>query len=180
MSPIFVALVLTFAFVVTARYLYIRRTRTKFEKLHLEALEEQKAFLKSFSGSTFDYFSAFDFEVGMFSHVSPFPRRVSDQWRYRISLEGSEAEDVVTITHEISECTIGRLIEKLSNIEKPLYLYRKENDRFWVHGTKQKYLVEHVLATLGEVDDLTLEKLNERLNKEDAKAWLNLQAQKIV
>lgn len=175
MSPVFPALVLVFVLVITVRYLYIRRTGRKFRALHLEALEEQEAFLESFSASSFDDFSAFDFEVGSFSHVSPFPSRNSDEWRYRIYLESPEADDVVTITHEISECTIGRLIEKLSSLEKPLYLYRKENDRFWVHGAKRKYLVEHVLATLGEADDLTLEKLIERLSKEDAKAWFNPQ-----
>jgi hypothetical protein len=40
-------------------------------------------------------------------------------------------------------------------LEKPLYLQRKENNKFWVHGRKQRYLLEHIMVTLGEVDDLT-------------------------
>jgi hypothetical protein len=99
---------------------------------------------------------------------------VEGKWKYRIYLSSSEAEDIVTITHEISECTVGRVIERMLSLEKPLYLKRKEDGCFWVHGKKQRYLVEHVMATLGEVDDLTPKKLRERLSIEDAKAWLDL------
>lgn len=170
----FAALILIFAVVIIARYLLVRKTRRKFWKLYHKSLQEQEAFLEAFNVSPFRDFSAFDFKLGRFSHVSPFPSKVGDEWRYRIYLGSSEADEVVTITHEISECTLGRVIEKLLNLEKPLYLQRKKDDRFWVHGKRQRYLVEHVMATLGEVDDLTPKKLRQRLNKEDARAWLNL------
>ena len=171
----FVALILIFAVVITVRYLLVRKTRRKFWKLYYEALEEREAFLEAFNVSPLNDFSAFDFKHGSFSHVSPFPSKVGGEWRYGIYLGSSESDDVVTITHEISECTVGRVIERLLNLEKPLYLQRKEADKFWVRGKKQKYLVEHVMATLGEVDDLTHKRLRERLNKEDANAWLNLE-----
>ena len=170
----FVALVLVFAVVIVVRYLLVRKTRRKLWKRYYEALREQETFLKTFSVAPFDDFSAFDFGLGRFSHVSPFPKSIEDGWRYGIYLSHSEAEDTVTITHEISECAVGRVIERLLDLEKPLYLQRKEDDKFWVNGKKQRYLVEHVMATLGEVDDLTPKKLRQRLNKEDARAWLNL------
>ncbi len=170
----FGALILIFTVVITVRYLLVRKTRRKFLKLYHEDLEEQEAFLEAFNVSSFDDFSAFDFKHGNFSHVSPFPNRIEGEWRYRIYLSGSEIDDVVTITHEISECTLGRVIEKLVNLEKPLFLQRKEDNKFLVHGEKQRYLVEHVMATLGEVDDLTHEKLMQRLNKKDAEAWIKL------
>jgi len=170
----FAALILIFALVFLVRYLLFRKARTKYQKFHIETLKEQEDFLKSFNVSPFNDFSAFDFDYGSFSHVSPFPSRISGEWRYRIFLNSPEADDVVTVAHEISECTLGRVIEKLLNLDKPLYLYRKEDDKLWVHGKKQKYVIEHVLATLGEVDDLTHEKLRQRLDKEDAEAWLNV------
>jgi len=169
-----VLLILIFAVMIIVRYSLLRKTRRKLWKRHYEALQEQETFLKAFNDTLFDDFSAFDFRLGRFSHVSPFPKLVEGGWRYRICLSRSEAEDIATIAHELSECTLGRVIEGLLNLEKPLYLQRKEDDKFWVRGKKQKYLVEHVMATLGEVDDLTHKKLMERLNKEDAKAWLNL------
>jgi len=172
----FVALGLIFAVVVVVRYLLVRKTKRKFWKLHNEALEELETFLEAFSVSPFNDFSAFDFRLGRFSHVSPFPSKAGGEWRYRIYLDGSESDDVDTVTHEISECTLGRVIENLGNLKKPLFLLRKEDDKFWVRGKKQRYLVEHVMATLGEVGDLTHEKLRHRLNKEDAKSWLNLGA----
>lgn len=170
----FAALILIFAVIIMARYLLVRKTRRKLWKLYYDALQEQEMFLKAFNVTSFDDFSAFDFRLGRFSHISPFPKWVEGGWRYRVNLIRSEAEDITTITHEISECTLGRIIEGLLNLEKPLYLQRKEDDKFWVHGKKQKYLVEHVMTTLGEVDDLAHEKLRQRLNKEDAKTWLNL------
>ena len=173
-NPGLAALFLIFAVVITVRYLLVRKTRRKFWKHYYEALQEQETFLKTFNVTPYDDFSAFDFRLGRFSHVSPFPKLVEGEWRYRIYLSVSEAEGITTITHEISECTLGRVIEILLNLEKPLYLQRKEADKFWVHGKKQKYLVEHVMATLGEVDDLTRKTLSQRLNKEDAKAWLTL------
>lgn len=169
----FVALILIFAVVITVRYLLVRKTRRKLLKRYYEALQEHETFLNTFDATPFNDFSEFDFRLGRFSHVTPFPKLVEGEWRYGICLSGSEAEDIATITHEISECTLGRVIEKLANLEKPLYLQRKETDRFWVYGKKQRYLVEHVMATLGEVNDLTYKNLMERLNKEDAKAWLD-------
>lgn len=170
----FAALILVFAVVVIASYSLDRKTRRKFQKRYYEALQEQETFLEAFNVSPFRDFSAFDFKLGRFSHVSPFPSKVGAEWRYGIFLSSSDVDDVGTVTHEISECTLGRVIERLLNLEKPLYLQRKEDDKFWVHGRKQKYLVEHVMTTLGEVDDLTREKLKQRLNREDANAWLNL------
>jgi len=168
----FALLILISAVIIIMRYLLMRKTRERLWRHYYEALQERKAFLKSFNAV--DDFSAFDFELGRFSHVSLFPRLVKGEWRYRIYLDSSDVEDVGTITHEISECTIGRVIERLLNLEKPLYLQRKEDDKFWVHGKKQRYLVEHVMATLGEADDLTPNRLQQRLNKEDAEAWLNI------
>jgi hypothetical protein len=170
----YVVLFLIFAFLIILRYLLVRKTRRKLWSRYYEILQEQETFLKTFGVTPFEDFSAFDFRLGGYSHVSPFPNLVQGEWRYRIHLTSSEAEDIVTITHEISECTLGRVIEKLLSLEKPLYLKRKEDDKFWVHGKKQKYLIEHVITTLGEADDLTQTKLWQRLNKEDAKAWLNL------
>lgn len=169
----FATLILIFAVVIMVRYSLARKNQRELWKLYGEALKEHEAFLKAFSVSPFDDFSAFDFRLGRFSHVRPFPNLVEGEWRYGICLSSLEAEDIVTITHEISECTLGRIIERLANLEKPLYLQRKENDRFWVSGKKQRYLVEHVLATFGEVDNLTYKRLMERLNNEDAKAWLD-------
>lgn len=171
----FVSLILIFAVVMTVRFLLVRKTRRKSLKHYYEALQEKENFLKTFNVIPFDDFSAFDFRPGRLSHVSPFPRLVEGEWRYGIYLSRSGIEDITTIAHEISECTLGRVIEGLFNLDKPLYLQRKEDDRFWVHGKKQKYLVEHVMTTLGEVGDLAHEKLKQRLDKEEAKTWLNLE-----
>jgi len=173
-NPGFFVLILIFAVVITVRYLLIRNTRRKLLKHYFGALEERETFLETFNVTPFDDFSAFDFETGRFSHVSPFPSRNDGEWRYRIRLSRSEADVVATIAHEISECTLGRAIEKLLNLEKPLYLQRKEDDKFWVHGKKQRYLAEHVMATLGESDDLTHKELTQRLNAKDVRAWLDL------
>ncbi len=170
----FFMLVLVLAVVIGARYLLMRKARRNVWTRYSEELREQENFLKAFSVTSFDDFDAFDFILGGFSHVSPFPAMVEGEWRYRIYLSRSEAEDITTIAHEIAECTVGRVIERLLNLEKPLYLLRKEDDKFWVQGRKKKYLVEHVMATLGEVEDLTQMELMERLEKEDAEAWLNL------
>jgi hypothetical protein len=170
----FVALILIFAVVVMARYLLLSKTRRRLWQRYREALREREAFLKSFNPSSFEDFSAFDFQLGRFSYVSPFPKLVNNQWRYRIYLSRSEVEDIPTIVHEISECTLGRVIEKLLNLKKPLYLQRKEDNSFLVHGKKQRYLIEHVMTTFGEAEDLTQKKLSQRLDKEDAKAWLKI------
>jgi hypothetical protein len=169
----FVVLVLIFAVLVITRYLLLSKRERKLWRRYHETLQEREAFLRSFNARPFEDFSAFDFRLGRFSHVLPFPRFVEGEWRYRIYLDCSEAEDVVTITHEISECAVGRVIERLLRLEKPLYLLRKENGKFWVHGRRQRYLIEHVMVTLGEIGDLTPKKLRDRLNKEDAEIWLN-------
>lgn len=173
-NPGFAVLILISAVVIATRYLLLRRTRRRLLERYSEALQEQEAFLKAFDVTPFDDFSAFEFRFGRFSHVSPFPKMIEDKWMYSIYLSRSEGEDIATITHEISECTVGRVIERLLSLEKPLYLQRKEYGRFWVHGKKQRYLVEHVMTTLGEAEELPPEKLRERLNKEDARAWLNV------
>jgi len=169
-----IALILILVSVTLARYFLLRKSRSRHLKFYQEALQNQETFLKAFNVTRFDDFSLYDFELGRFSYVFPFPRLIEGEWRYRIYFSRSEAEDVATIIHEISECTIGRVIEKLLNLEKPLYLQRKENNKFWVHGKKQRYLVEHLITTLGEVDDLPFRKLTERLNKDDIKIWLSI------
>lgn len=166
-------LILIFAIVTVVHYLLVRKTRSRLRERYHEVLQEQEAFLKSFGVTPFDDFSSFDFGNGRFSHVSPYPRSVEGDWRYVIYLMDSEAEDTATITHEICECSIGRVIENLLGLEKPLYLQRKINDKFWIRGKKKKYVVEHVMATLGEADDLTHKKLKQRLHEEDATFWLN-------
>jgi len=172
-NPGVIVLVLILSVLFATRYLVLRKTGRRLWHRYREALREREVFLKSFNPSSFEDFSAFDFGLGHFSHVSPFPKQVGDEWRFRIYLSGSEAEDLQTIVHEISECTIGRLIEKLLNLKKPLYLQRKEDDKFWLHGKRQRYLVEHVVTTLGEAEELNREKLFQRLEKEDAETWLN-------
>jgi hypothetical protein len=57
------------------------------------------------------------------------------------------------------------------NLNKPLYCQRSEDNKFWVKGKKQYYLIEHIMATLGEINDLTPEKLRERLSKEEIESW---------
>jgi len=174
-SGFVVLLTIIVVVLIVRRYLLLRKFHKKLWKRYYDDLQEQEAFLKTFDAAYFDDFSSFDFRLGGFSHISPFPKRVEDEWRYIIYLSRSEIEDIITITHEISECTIGRVIEKLLRLKKPLYLQRKENDNFWVKGKRQKYLVEHVMATLGEIDDLTHKELRQRLSKEDLEAWLNLE-----
>jgi hypothetical protein len=128
---------------------------------------EIEEFLKCFCPSFFTDFSFFEFEIDNESFIEPFPRKISGEWRYIIHLSHLEVEDLVVITHEITECTIGRLIEKLLCLDKPLYLKRKEENNFWVHGKHQKYLLEHVVATLSEIGHVENEKLKERFAKED-------------
>lgn len=169
----YIVLIFVGAFIV--RYVWIIRASKKTSKFYVKALQDQKTFLKTFALTPFSDFSSFSFYVGRFnfSYVSPFPESVEGKWRYRIVLTRSESEDITTINHEITECTMGRLIETMLNLEKPLHLQRKEHNKFWIHGKKQKYVIEHVLTTLSEIDDLTSETLKERINKEDMKTWLN-------
>ena len=175
-QPIDIAIVvLIFVVLSIGRYVWIRRTRRRTSELYAKALQDQETFLKTFLLAPFRDFSSFNFYQGHldFGHVSPFPEFAEGQWRYRIVLNGSESEDIATINHEISECTVGRLMENLLNLDKPLYLQRKEHDKFWIHGKKQKYLIEHLLTTLGEISDLTNDTLETRVNKEDREIWLN-------
>ena len=96
----FVVLALIFVVVIVVRYLLVRKTRRRLWKLYYEDLEEQEAFLEAFNVSSFNDFSAFDFNLGSFSHVSPFPKLIEGDWRYRIYLSSSEVEDIVTVTHD--------------------------------------------------------------------------------
>jgi len=168
----FAALILILVVVIVVRYLLLRKTRRRSRNRYIEASPEQEAFLNNFNVVPYDDFSAFDFMLGSFSHISPFPRLVEGEWRYTVYLTSSEVEDMITLSHEISECTLGRVIENQLNLKKPLYLQRIEDHKFWVHGKKQKYLIEHFIATLGEVDELTPEKLGERLHKEEIKSLI--------
>jgi len=168
-------LVLIFVAAFIARYMWLRRIRKRTSELYFKALQEQETFLTIFVLAPFSDFSLFNFYLGRFnfSYISPFPESVEGQWRYKIVLTRSETEDITIINHEITECTVGRLIENLLSLDKPLYLQRKQHDKFWIHGKKQKYHIEHILTTLGEIDELTNEELKTRLNKEDLKTWLN-------
>jgi hypothetical protein len=71
----------------------------------------------------------------------------------------------------LTECTVGRLIERILNLKKPLYIERKESDKFWVHGKKGKYLLEHVVTTLSEIGKVENEKLRDRFSEEDFKEF---------
>jgi len=161
LAVIFIAI----ALLTTIRYLILRKHRNI---LHKEDKKVQE-FITSFNPSSFSDFSLFDFKTGSISYVSPFQNKESEEWRYTIFLSQTKTEDLTTITHEITECTIGRLIEKLLNLEKPLYLKRKREGKFWVHGKRQKYLLEHMITTLTEIGQVDSEELKERLAKEDFK-----------
>jgi len=154
------------------RFVTMRRSRRRLGQLSTEIDREIKEFLADFTPSTFEDFSALNFKLGTDSYCAPFPHKNADgELEYSVYLSRHDAEDVATITHELTEWTIGRLIEKLLDLNKPLYLKRKQEDKFWMHGTKQKYVLEHVLTTLGETSDTTDILLRERLAKEDIKAW---------
>jgi hypothetical protein len=88
-----------------------------------------------------------------------------------VYLAKADFEDIDTIVHEITECTVGRMIERLLQLKKPLYLLRKQENKFWIDGKQQKYLVEHILTTLGELDSISAEKLGERVAAEDIEKW---------
>jgi len=153
------------AFMTVIRYLIFRKQHKIFSK-EKEKIQE---FIANFNPSSFSNFSLFDFKVGRISCVSPFPSKESAEWKYTIFLSPPKIEDLTTITHEITECTIGRLIEKLLDLEMPLYLKRKKEDKFWVHGKHQKYLLEHMVTTLSEIGKVGNEELKQRFSKEDFK-----------
>ena len=166
---ILIALAVTLTLI---RFLTLRRSRRRFNQLSMEINKEINEFLANFRPSTFEDFSALDFKLGAYSHCAPFPRKdVDGELIYSIYLSRHDAEDVATITHELTGWTIGRLIEKLLDLNKPLYLQRKQEDKFWIHGTKQKYVLEHVLTTFSETIDTSDLISRERLAKEDVKAW---------
>jgi len=133
--------------------------------------KETELFLTTFDPSKFTEFDTFTFQVGSFSHVSPFPAQSDGEWRYTIYLANPEAEEIDTITHEITECTIGRIIERLLELKKPLYLHRKQEEKFWVSGRRQKYILEHLLTALSEFHDIPKEKQQERIAIEDIQKW---------
>jgi len=132
---------------------------------------EQKLFLTTYDPSKFVDFDAFTFQVGSFSHVSPFPAQSGGEWRYRIYLARSDVDDFDTIVHELTECTLGRVVERLLDLRVPLYLQRKEEEKFWVTGQRQKYILEHLLATIGEFDDISKQKQEERIAPQDIIKW---------
>lgn len=133
--------------------------------------QERKSFLTNFNPSGFTDFDTFTFGLASFSHVEPFPAKKDGEWIFTVFLAKQDEEDVDTIVHEIAECTIGRLIERLLMLKKPLYLIRKQDDKFWLNGRQQKYLPEHILATLSELDNIPKEKLEERIAPEDIEMW---------
>jgi len=148
------------------------KSRKHYRQLAMETQNEVNEFLRNFNPSAFSDFSTLDFRLGRYSHIAPFPsKNIADGWRYEVFLTRSDVEDIATIAHELIEWTIGRLIERLLNLEAPLFLQRKQEDKFWMHGKKQKYVLEHVLTTLGEAADVTNSKLMERIAKEDVKVW---------
>jgi hypothetical protein len=169
--------VLTIVVVLVAlfRYSMFRRRQEHVKKLSAEIEKDISDFLAAFNPATHNDFSALDFRIGQTSLVAPFPNRGAGEWRYTIYLEKFEVEDEITILHEIVECTIGRVIEKLLNLDKPLYLKRKEDDEFWIPGKRRKYVLEHVVTTLCEAVDVDHHELKDRLAKEDFAAWFNPQ-----
>lgn len=169
----FVVFAVIVVFVGIVKYVMLQRRRGYLRRLFLKIEKDVSDFLATFNPSSFNDFSAFDFKIGRFSLVAPFPNRDWGEWRYIIYLNKFEAEDMITILHEIIECTIGRVIEKLLDLDKPLYLKRKQEDKFWILGKKQKYIIEHVMTTLCEAVDFDHKRLKERLAKEDFKAWLD-------
>lgn len=169
----FVVLTAIVILIAMIRYSLLRRRGEDLRRLSRKIEKDISDFLASFDPSSFSDFSALDFRIGRFSLVSPFPNNDAGELRYTIYLDKSEVEDVITILHEIVECTIGRVIERLLDLEKPLYIKRKQEDRFWILGKKQKYVIEHVMTTLCEAVDLDDESLKGRLTREDFKAWLD-------
>ena len=143
----------------------------RYSGIRKRAESELELFLTTYDPSKFVDFDAFTFQRGSFSHISPFPTQTDGEWRYRVYLARSEIEDLDTIFHELTECTLGRTIEKQLDLKKPLYLQRKQEEKFWVTGKRQKYILEHVLTTIGEFDDIPKEKQEERIAPEDIKIW---------
>jgi hypothetical protein len=150
------------------RYFFYRRQRKILDKSDRKISE----FIEAFDPSFFVDFSLFNFKRGAESLISPFPKQDGTEWKYTIYLSRADVEDLVTITHELTECTVGRLIERILSLKKPLYIERKESDKFWVHGKKGKYLLEHMVTTLSEIDQVENEKLRDRFSEEDFKEFI--------
>ena len=166
-----VIFVVFFTAVFVAIFLLRLRYFIRYSKAKKSIEREQELFLATFDPSEFIDFDVFTFQVGSFSHISPFPAQKDGEWRYTIYLARLEVEDIGIIMHEITECTLGRAIEKLLDLKKPLYLQRKQEEKFWVSGQRQKYILEHLLTSLSEFDDLPKEKREERIAPEDIKTW---------
>lgn len=158
-------------FVVAIVFFLLRlRFFVRYSREKRRVQDEIDSFLTNFNPSELTDF-AFKFQLGSFSHVSPFPSKTSGEWRYTIYLAKPESEEDDTIVHEIVECTLGRVIERLLELKKPLYLHRKREDKFWINGQQQKYLLEHLLATIAEFDEIPKEKQEERIAAEDIRKW---------
>lgn len=143
----------------------------KYSKMKKKMEREQELFLATFDPSKFTDFAVLNFQAGTFSHIDPFPSKHNGEWHFAVYLAKADFEDIDTIVHEITECTVGRMIERLLQLKKPLYLLRKQENKFWIDGKQQKYLVEHILTTLGELDSISAEKLGERVAAEDIEKW---------
>ena len=164
--------VLIFIFALGAVFFFLRlRNLTRYSKVKRRMEQERDFFLTNFDAATLTDFDTFTFKLWSFSHIGPFPAKSDGEWLYTIFLTRQDSEDVSTIVHEITECTIGRLIEKLLQLKRPLYLIRKQEDKFWLSGQRQKYLPEHMVATLSELDVIPREKLEERIAPQDIKFW---------
>ena len=154
-----------------ALFLLRLRYLKRYSRIREKIEREQELFLTTFDPSKFVDFDAFTFQIGGFSHVSPFPVQSDGEWRYKIYLTSKEVEDDYTIVHELTECALGRIIERLLDLKKPLYLQRKHEEKFWVTGRRQKYILEHLLTAIGEFDGIPKEKQEERIALEDIKIW---------
>lgn len=166
-----IILILFFIAVFVAIFFLRLRYFLGYSNMKKKIEKEHEFFLSIFDPSKFIDFDTFTFQLGNFSHISPFPVQNDGEWRYVIYLDVSEAEDADTIAHEIIECTLGRIIEKLLNLKKPLYLQRKQEEKFWITGQQQKYILEHLLVSISEFDDIAKQKQEERIAPEDIKKW---------
>jgi len=179
MDTIFLIAMASFIGFILFRFMIMLKKAEQFSRHQKQVLREQKEFLATFGETAFNDFSSLDFKIGQYSHCHPFPRKSQTGWVYTLYFTRTDAEDTATIIHEITEWTIGRVIEKLLDLKKPLYLQRKHEDKFWISGKKQKYVLEHVITTLGELDETTKKKLAERLATEDIQKWLCLETTNI-
>jgi len=162
---IIVLIILSILFFLRLKY------ATQHSRIKRKAQREREFFLANFDASKFTDFDMFNFGLWSFSHIAPFPTNSNGEWVYTIFLAKQDEEDVGTIVHEITECTVGRVIEKLLQLKKPLYLMRKQDNKYWLSGQRQKYLPEHIIVTLSELDSLPKEKREERIAPTDIERW---------